>query len=171
MATVTDLEQAEVSLRTSISQLRRASADSSPTRAEEAAVKATWLCGGKEGNAEGAGYVLLCIPDAVVVERFGSWTSEAAVLSQQVEQQLCDLVRDIFGNPFRSTTFDPAWRTSTVVTLAEGIYADRAFDRLPILADALQDAGCASDDLLTHLRGDGPHVKGCWALDLILGKE
>jgi hypothetical protein len=48
------------------------------------------------------------------------------------------------------------------------IAEDRAFDRLPILADALEDAGCDDGDLLAHLRGDGPHVRGCWALDLVL---
>jgi hypothetical protein len=81
------------------------------------------------------------------------------------------ILRDIFGNPFRPVAVDPAWLTSTVVALAEGIYAERAFDRLPILADALQDAGCENGDVLTHLRGDGPHVRGCWALDLVLGKS
>ncbi len=80
------------------------------------------------------------------------------------------LLRDIFGNPFRPVAFDSSWLTSTVLALATGIYAERAFDRLPILADALQDAGCDNDDILTHLRSDGPHVKGCWALDLVLGK-
>jgi hypothetical protein len=80
------------------------------------------------------------------------------------------VLRDVVGNPFRPATFDPFWRTSTVRGLAEGIYADRAFDRMPILADALEDAGCDSADILTHCRGDGPHVRGCWVVDLILGK-
>jgi hypothetical protein len=79
------------------------------------------------------------------------------------------LLRDIF-NPFHPVTFDPAWITPTVRSLAEGIYADGAFDRLPILADALQDAGCENADVLDHCRGDGPHVRGCWVVDLILGK-
>jgi hypothetical protein len=57
-----------------------------------------------------------------------------------------------------------------VVALARGIYADRAFDRLPILADALQDAGCENTDLLAHCRGEGPHVRGCWVVDLLLEK-
>jgi hypothetical protein len=66
---------------------------------------------------------------------------------------------------------DPAWRTSTVVALARGIDEEKAFDRLPILADALQDAGCDNDDLLEHCRGRGVHVRGCWVVDLVLGKE
>jgi hypothetical protein len=81
-----------------------------------------------------------------------------------------ELLRDIFGNPFRPVAFDPAWRTSTAVALAKGIYADRAFDRLPILADALQDAGCENADVLDHCRGLGPHARGCWVVDLVLGK-
>jgi hypothetical protein len=79
-------------------------------------------------------------------------------------------VRDIFGNPFRPVTADPQWLTPTVVTLAQTIYADRAFDRLPILADALEDAGCDEADILTHCRADEPHVRGCWVVDLVLGK-
>jgi hypothetical protein len=79
-------------------------------------------------------------------------------------------LRDIFSNPFRPVAVDPAWLTSTVVALARSIYDERAFDRLPILADALEDAGCDSADVLDHCRGDGPHVRGCWVVDLLLGK-
>ncbi|WP_149112072.1 hypothetical protein [Limnoglobus roseus] len=81
------------------------------------------------------------------------------------------LLRDIFGNPFRPIAFSPAWLTPAAVGLAEAIYADRAFDRLPILADALQDAGCEDVDVLSHCRGDGPHVRGCWVVDGVLGKD
>ena len=81
------------------------------------------------------------------------------------------LLRDIFGNPFRPvTTVNPAWRTATVVSLAQAIYEKRAFERLPILGDALEDAGCDDADLLAHCRGSGPHVRGCWALVLLLQK-
>jgi hypothetical protein len=86
-------------------------------------------------------------------------------------QEQVRLLHDITGNPFRPVAVDPAWLTSTVVSLAEGIYAERAFDRLPILADALQDAGCDSADILDHCRGPGPHARGCWVLDLLLGKS
>ncbi len=79
------------------------------------------------------------------------------------------LLRDVFGNPVRPAMLSPAWLTSTVVQLARGIYHDRAFDRLPILADALLDAGCDNADMLDHCRGEGPHVRGCWVVDLLLG--
>jgi hypothetical protein len=108
------------------------------------------------------------------------------------------LLRDIFGNPFRpvcppvACADGPvcpqhgfAWLTPTVLRIAEAIYADRDFSIMPILADALEDAGCDNAELLAHCRDDvkcsdcdggwiplgGPHVRGCWVLDLILGKE
>ena len=81
------------------------------------------------------------------------------------------MVRCIFGNPFHPVVLDPSWRTSTVLSLAGGIYEERAFDRMPILADALQDAGCEDAEVLVHCRNPGPHVRGCWVLDLLLGKE
>jgi hypothetical protein len=83
----------------------------------------------------------------------------------------CVMLRDIFGNPFRPATLHPSWLMHTVRMLAEGIYADRAFDCLPILADALQDAGCENWDILNHCRGEGPHVRGCWVVDQVLNKE
>jgi hypothetical protein len=81
------------------------------------------------------------------------------------------LIRCLAGNPFRPAAFDPAWRTATVAALAEGIYQERAFDRMPILADALQDAGCDNPEILQHCRGPEPHCRGCWVVDLILPKE
>ena len=83
----------------------------------------------------------------------------------------CGFVRDIFGNPFRPKAIDPNWLTSTVVGLAQGIYEDCAFDRMPILADALEDAGCTNADLLAHCRLQQEHARGCWAVDLLLGKQ
>ncbi|MBP3956357.1 hypothetical protein J8F10_13815 [Gemmata sp. G18] len=80
-------------------------------------------------------------------------------------------MRDVFGNPFRSVTFSPSWRISTAVALAAQMYESRDFSAMPILADALQDAGCDSADVLDHCRNDGPHVRGCWVIDLVLGKE
>lgn len=84
---------------------------------------------------------------------------------------LCALLREVFGNPFAPLAFDPVWRTETVLNLARGVYEDGAFERLPILADALQEAGCELPELLGHCRNPGEHVRGCWALDLVLGKS
>jgi hypothetical protein len=81
------------------------------------------------------------------------------------------LVRDIIFNPFHAVTLDPAWLTSKVKTLAQAIYDDRAFNAMPILGDALEEAGCTNPDILNHCRRPGPHVRGCWVVDLLLGKE
>jgi hypothetical protein len=86
----------------------------------------------------------------------------------------CDIIRDMFGNPFRPASADPSWLSwndGALRKLARAIYEGYAFDRLPILADALEDAGCENADLLAHCRGPGPHVRGCWVVDLLLGKE
>jgi hypothetical protein len=88
-----------------------------------------------------------------------------------VKGVLSGLVRDIFGNPFRPVTFDPSWRTDTAASLARQMYESREFSVMPILADALQDAGCGNPDILDHCRGVGPHVRGCWVVDLVLGKS
>jgi len=80
-------------------------------------------------------------------------------------------IRDIFGNPLRPVSFAPSWRTSTAIALARQMYEARDFSAMPVLADALQDAGCENADILDHCRGDGPHVRGCWVLDLVLGRE
>lgn len=86
-----------------------------------------------------------------------------------------DLLRCLFGpHRFRPFTLDPtwlAWNDGTIPKIAQAIYDERGFEDLPILADALEDAGCDNEDILAHCRGPGPHVKGCWVLDLLLGKE
>ena len=82
------------------------------------------------------------------------------------------LLREIFGNPFRPVALNPAWlrwHDGTVVKIAQSIYGERAFDRMPILADALTDSGCDNEEILNHCRSDSPHVKGCWVIDLCLG--
>lgn len=84
------------------------------------------------------------------------------------------LLRDIFGNPFRPVSLPPAFlqsKDNAVVRVAEAIYYDRAFDRLPALADALERAGCDNYEILNHCREPGPHVRGCWVVDLLLGRE
>jgi hypothetical protein len=88
-----------------------------------------------------------------------------------LNRRFVDLLRDIFGNPFRPVAFDPAWRSESAVALACTAYESRNFTLLPILADALEEAGCDHPDILTHCRQpDATHVRGCWVVDLVLGK-
>jgi hypothetical protein len=82
----------------------------------------------------------------------------------------CALARELLGNPFRVIVFEPSWRTSTVVALARQMYEARDFSAMPILADALQDAGCDNEDILDHCRAEQTHVRGCWVVDVVLGK-
>jgi hypothetical protein len=94
--------------------------------------------------------------------RTAEWTREWAAR--------CPLLRDVFGNPFRRPPLnDPCWRTPTVLALADSVYAQRRFRDLPVLADALEEAGCTDAVLLGHLRSPGPHVRGCFALDALQG--
>jgi hypothetical protein len=89
-------------------------------------------------------------------------------------RQQCDLIRCIFGNPFRIASVNPnwlVWNGGVIPKLTQAIYDDRAFDHLPILADALEEAGCTNADILNHCRQPGEHVRGCWVVDLLLGKS
>ena len=89
--------------------------------------------------------------------------------AQETSAQVA-LLRCIFRSHFRPVAMDTAWLTTTVKHLGTAIYTDRTFDRLPSLAVALEDAGCTNADILNHCRQPGEHVRGCWALDLVLGK-
>jgi hypothetical protein len=89
-----------------------------------------------------------------------------------------ELLRDLIGNPFRPATLEPAWLTPDVLTLAQAAYEQRILPAgtldpalLSLLADALEEAGCTNQDVLDHLRAPGVHVRGCWAVDLVLAKE
>jgi hypothetical protein len=81
------------------------------------------------------------------------------------------LLRDIVGNPFQPVALTPAWLTLEVVALGRSIYEDRSFARMPELADALERAGCTDANILEHCRAPGPHVRGCWAVDILLGNS
>jgi hypothetical protein len=89
----------------------------------------------------------------------------------QEEIQQAQLLADIIGNPFRPEEVSRRWLTSTVVSLARAIYDERQFQNLPILADALEDAGCDQQNLFRHCRQPGEHARGCWAVDSLLGKD
>jgi hypothetical protein len=100
------------------------------------------------------------------------------VIAAEEQREQATLLRDIVSNPFRPISMNPDWLTPTVKVLAEAAYEERALPsgeldaaRLAVLADALEDAGCGDAELLDHLRGPGPHARGCWVVDLLLGKE
>jgi hypothetical protein len=99
--------------------------------------------------------------------------SDVEALRVHEQQAQADLLRDIFGNPFRPRPPEPTWlrwHEGALTGWARSIYEGRQFAELPILADALEDAGCDDPDLLAHCRGGGEHVRGCWVLDHLLGK-
>jgi hypothetical protein len=100
-------------------------------------------------------------------------TTALAARGGQIAERLaqCDLLRDLFGNPFRPVVFEPSWRTPLILQMAQEIYEQENFADLPILADALEDVGCTLTGLLDHCRESALHARGCWALDRILGRE
>jgi hypothetical protein len=110
-----------------------------------------------------------------MVSHYEAWDAANHVTGPAISAVQCDMIRCIFGNPFRSIGLDPAHRPPTVVSLARAAYDERELPsgeldplRLAVLADALEETG-APDELVTHLRGPGPHVRGCFAIDLCLG--
>ena len=111
---------------------------------------------------------------------FGSgWSAACCVAAHAAEtgtdgQTQCDLIREILGNPFRPITLDPSWliwHDGLLVSMAKKMYDSRNFSDMPVLADALEEAGCTNPDILEHCRGLETHVRGCWVVDLLLGKE
>jgi hypothetical protein len=90
---------------------------------------------------------------------------------QRIWQEFADAFRDVAGNPFRPVTIQPEWRCDTVTTLVSAIATHGMYDLLPIVADLLEDAGCTESELLDHCRGPGPHVRGCWAVELLNGES
>jgi hypothetical protein len=115
-------------------------------------------------GADAAAYVLLNLMGHTAARDYPAESAAQA-----------ELLRDLFGNPFPPAELIGqawlAWNSGTVLRLAQAIYDQRAFDRLPVLADALEEAGCTDAAILDHCRGGGPHVRGCWVVDLLLGKQ
>jgi hypothetical protein len=133
--------------------------------AGEQAYEEARASGASHETAWGAGEEA-CFGPAVAAEEDARAAADAEV---------CRLLREFFGNPLRpAPAIDPAWLSwdhGLVARLARAIYDGHRFGELPVLADALEEAGCADEALLAHLRGPGPHARGCWALDLLLGKS
>ncbi len=125
--------------------------------------------------AAGAKRRLMAVGVAAEVHDFlapRDWTGVTVMgpdlLAVMVPEADIDRARCVLGDPSRPVTIDPSWLTSDVLALARSIHDEQAFDQLPILADALQDAGCEDDQVLAHCRGEGPHVRGCWVVEAIL---
>jgi hypothetical protein len=98
------------------------------------------------------------------------------IIAEIVQRKPIDLaiLRDVFGNPFRPITINTAWLTwhdGLLVSMAQKLYESRDFSDMPVLADALEEAGCQDQDILGHCRSGGEHVRGCWVVDILLGKE
>ncbi|HEY1191931.1 MAG TPA: hypothetical protein VGE74_30150, partial [Gemmata sp.] len=121
-----------------------------------------------DGNHPSVAHAAIAASRAWALERGESFDGEHQRQRQAVH---AGWLRDIFGNPFRPITLSPAWRTDTARALARQMYESRDFSALPILADALQDAGCDAAEVLGHCREPGEHARGCWAVDLVLGQE
>jgi len=145
-----------------------------------------WRKSAETAAASGAAYC--CVLDAWQAARFACDDSSTALAREVAttartrvarkaalasaarfaRERFACLLRDLFVIRPSAPRCPP--RPSGAVLLAQAIYDERAFDRLPILADTLASAGCAAPDILAHLRSPGPHVRGCWAVDLVLGK-
>jgi len=132
----------------------------------------------QRGGSGKLGGRLYAVQNVVAADWYHEWPAAADDEWQDERAAQAVLVRDIFGNPFRPVSLDPTCRTPAVAALVTAGYENRVLpaghldpDRLAILADALEDAGCDNRDILSHLRGPGPHVRGCHVVDLLLGKE
>jgi hypothetical protein len=121
----------------------------------------------------------VAVPGAKSTRRF-VWVAHyaASLVGPQEWTHQARILRCVFGNPFRGASIDPGWLTPTVQTLARAAYEERSLPsgeldmvRLAVLADAVEEAGCTDRDILDHLRGAGPHVRGCWVIDLLTARH
>jgi hypothetical protein len=125
--------------------------------------------GATDPDAERA--AAFCSRAAAIGSADASSPADREAAKAVAEKRQADTFRDITRNPFCPVALDPGRQTAIVVSLAQAIYDERAFDRLSILADALEDAGCTNAEILQHCRLPGEHVRGCWVVDLLLRKE
>lgn len=127
---------------------------------------------GNHGNAELTSYALANVLDVAGLVA-GRRTGDAWWAGKDAESRvLTGLFRCVMGNPFRPVAFPPDWRTSTAVAVARAVSESRDFSGMPVLADALEEAGCSAPAVLAHCRDpDGLHARGCWVIDLVLDRE
>lgn len=131
------------------------------------------LVAGDEARTGGWNRLTKAEMEARDATRSGAWSAAHSVVADShhdERQAQCDLVRDIF-HPFHPMASQPAWFTEEVKSLTQEMYRERIFGQMPTLADALMKAGCQAADILDHCRGSGPHVRGCWVIDLLTGRK
>jgi hypothetical protein len=110
-------------------------------------------------------------PDGSRVFEYAAMKAAEESVDRFERGRQADIIRDLFGNPFRPVAIDPAWRSGPALALATAIYDERLYDRSPELADALASAGCSDAAILGHCRSRSDHVRGCWVVDAVLGNE
>jgi len=144
-----------------------------------------WTETGKKPSCSGSGayYVLMEPAHRGVGWLIGqprSVSPEPVIRDKEMDRKAADLLREVIGDPFRPVKIrcsrlcdihNPSWLTLTALSIAQQIYTIQDYTGMPILADAMEEAGCDVQSILEHLRSSSTHVRGCWALDLILGKE
>jgi hypothetical protein len=152
---------------------RRPALSAAGRRVQGQAAWAVYHAGGRRVLA-GLWHVCTCAAEAVADRhKPEAWHAASAALTVIAREQ-ARLLRECFGNPFHDVSVESEWldwQAGTVRRLALAAYAEEAFDGLPVLADALEEAGCTDADILGHCRGVGEHVRGCWVVDLLLGKQ
>jgi hypothetical protein len=135
------------------------------TRPETRAARAAWHC---------------TLPDEIPAAHGAAYWAASALLDDEKGElrRQAELLRCLCGNPFRAVSVDRAWLTGVVVSLALAAHMERIPlsgeldpQRLAVLSDALEEAGCDDADILSHLRSPGPHVRGCWVVDLLTGRS
>jgi hypothetical protein len=153
-----------------IQQARSSAQRTATTVTEQVAKDAAWAVVWATSPAARMRYLAQTVGEAAARAAAGvagKRARAAALENERDSQQL--LLHDL--RPPATLAFDPSWRTPTVVGLVEAIYEDRAFDSLPMVADALENAECHDATVLGHCRHPGPHVRGCWLIDLLTAKE
>jgi hypothetical protein len=148
-------------------------ADGFPARGREQLSRLDWVAvWAAHGAATRAAHAVQAASYAVQAVVLSAGSDECAGVAERSAQAA--LLRDLMANPFRPFSLKPSWlrwNEACLGKLAQSIYEERAFDRLPVLADALEEAGCSDADVLAHCRQPGAHVRGCWVVDLLLGKS
>jgi hypothetical protein len=166
-ATGVDMSRARRGARRAVNASRQ-----NGPRSHRAALAAWCLCRLPQGRRDTVRFALRMAQEAA---HFARRAAELKPNQVQPEAQAqADLLREVVGNPYRRPPVDPAWLTwggGTVAQMARAIYEGRRYSELPVLADALEEAGCNDADVLGHLRGGGPHARGCWVLDRLLDRE